>query len=95
MSQPIRVDCPCCGAKLVVDAPTGEVLRTEQPPRPGRSFEEALGEVHSRGKRRDEAFSKAFDKTRRLDDLLEKKFEEARKKAAEDTSPPRNPFDTD
>ena len=96
MSKKVQADCPCCGARLVVDAATGDVLSHEAPRRdPARSFEEALGEVRSGGKRREEAFSRAFDRTRRLDDLLEKKFEEARKKAALDKTPPRNPFDSE
>jgi len=95
MSDPIQVDCPCCGAKLKVERDTGEVLSSEAARPAGKTFEEAIGNVRSGGQRREEAFTKAFDRTRRLDDLLEKKFEEARKKAAEDDSPLRNPLDLD
>jgi len=95
MSDSVQVDCPCCGAKLTVDRSTGDVLASHAPRPAGRTFEDALGDVRAGGRRREEAFSKAFDKTRRLDDLLEKKFEEAKKKAAEDDSPLRNPLDMD
>ena len=93
MSDSVRVDCPCCGAKLTVDRSNGDVLSLDAPRPTTKSFEEALGEVRSGGRRREEAFSKAFDRTRRLENVLEKKFEEAKKKAAEDKSPHRNPFD--
>jgi hypothetical protein len=95
MSDSVRVTCPCCGATLGVDGTSGEVLSHESPKTAPKSFDQALGEVHSGGKRREQAFSKAFDRTRKLEDLLDKKFEEARKKAADDTSPPRNPFDSE
>jgi hypothetical protein len=71
------------------------VLSFERPKEAPRDFDQAMGEVRSGAKRREEAFSKAFERTQRLEDLLEKKFQEARKKAADDTSPPRNPFDAD
>jgi hypothetical protein len=95
VSNPVRVTCPCCGATLAVDGTSGEVLSHESPKSAPKSFDQALGEVHAGGKRREQAFSKAFDRTRKLEDLLDKKFEEARKKAEHDSTPPRNPFDSD
>ena len=96
MSDNVDVTCPCCSTKLVVDAASGEILSEERPePEHDKTFDSALDEVRGGEKRRDEAFTKAFDKTQRLDDLLSKKFEEAKKKAAKDTSKPRNPFDLD
>ena len=95
MGDSVEVDCPCCGAKLTVDLSTGDVLSADPGRHASKNFEQALGEVRSGRQRREDAFSKAFDRTRRLEDVLEKKFEEARKKAAEDKSPPRNPFEAD
>ena len=96
MPDRVEVTCPCCSTKLVVDAATGEILAEQRPERDHKaSFDSALDAVQSGEKRRDAAFSKAFDKTQRLDDLLSKKFDEAKKKAAKDTSKPRNPFDLD
>lgn len=95
MSDPLKVACPCCGARLTVDASSGEVLTSERSRGTPKSFEQAMGEVRSGNQRREDAFSQAFEKTRNLEDVLEKKFQEARKKAADDTSPPRNPFDAD
>jgi hypothetical protein len=33
--EPLRVTCPCCKAKLSVDAALGVVLSHEEPPRKG------------------------------------------------------------
>ena len=96
MSDRVELTCPCCSTKLVADVATGEILSEERPePNREASFDSALGEVRSGEQRRNDAFTKAFDKTQRMDDLLSKKFEEAKKKAAKDTSKPKNPFDLD
>ena len=96
MADRLKVECPCCGNQLVVDSDSGDVLAEERPrPDHDKTFETAVTQIRSGGKRRDEAFAKAFDRTRRLEDVLEKKFEEARKKASKDDRPPRNPLDLD
>ena len=96
MADRVEVKCPCCNTRLVVDNETGDVLSEERPGSDhGKTFDSALSEVRAGANRRADAFSKAFDKTQRQDDLLSKKFDEARKKAAKDTSKPRNPFDLD
>ena len=96
--MPDRVEavCPCCSTKLVVDTNSGEILSEERPKRDHtKSFDDAMTQVKGGEARRKQAFDKAFDQTRRQEDLLTKKFEQARKKAAKDTSKPRNPFDMD
>ncbi len=94
MSDPIRVECPCCGAKLALDPASGEVFSFEEPTREPKSFEQAMGDVQQGRQRREDAFTKAFDRTRRIEDVLDQKFQEAKKKAATDpSSRPRNPFD--
>lgn len=94
MVDSLNVLCPCCGNKLVVDGASGEVLSEERPrQQASKSFEQAMTDVQHGTRRREEAFSKAFEKTRHQEDLIEKKFEEARKKAAEDKTPLRKPFD--
>ena len=97
MPDRVKVLCPCCSTRLVVDVETSEILSEERPKADHRkTFDEAMSKVQSGASRREEAFSKAFDRTRKLDELLEKKFEEAKKKAAEDKSnKPVNPMDMD
>lgn len=96
MADRVETVCPCCDTKLTVDTETGDILAEERPKvDTEKSFNSALDAVRSGEQRRADAFDKAFDKTRHLDTLLGKKFEEAKKKAAKDTSKPRNPFDLD
>lgn len=96
MASSNTIVCPCCSTKLTIDAATGEILSEERPKAdPGASFEQAMQNVRTGSQRREEAFSKAFERTKNLDDLLGKKFEEAKKKAAEDDKPWRNPLDND
>lgn len=97
MTDRLDVTCPCCDARLVVDAATGEILSVERPALDAtKTFEDAMSTVNDGARRREQAFAKAFDRTQNLDDLLQKKFDEARKKAAQDPSKkPRNPFDAD
>jgi len=96
MADRVKVVCPCCSTKLVVEAQSGEILSEERPKvDPEKSFESAMSQVKSGSQRREEAFAKAFDRTKRLDDLLDKKFEEARKKAKDDPEKPLNPMDLD
>lgn len=96
MKERVNITCPCCSTKLVVDVETEEILSVEQPVvDQTKTFDSAMDQVRGGEQRRDDAFLKAFDKTQRLDDVLGKKFEEAKKKAAQDKSKPRNPFDMD
>ena len=94
MAEQVKVDCPCCGNRMVVDAATGDVL-SEDRPKTAKSFEDALGEVRSGAARREERFEQAASRTRRSEDLLQKKFDEAMKKSKHDDRPPVNPLDLD
>ena len=75
------IDCPCCKAKLVVDAATGIVLQAtahkEAPP----SLEEFMKGDKDRARDLEDKFAEA----RRIEDgrkaALEKKFEWAKKNA--------------
>lgn len=96
MSDPLRITCPCCATKLAVDRGTGEILSEERPKADHEAtFEQAMRAVKTGGERREDAFSKAFERTKNLDDLLSKKFDEAKRKAAEDKTPWRNPLDNE
>ena len=96
MTDPLRLTCPCCSTRLAVDRESGEILSEERPKAdPEASFEQAMQAVRTGGQRREDAFSKAFERTKNLDDLLSKKFDEAKRKAADDTTPWRNPLDNE
>ena len=96
MSDNLKLACPCCSTRLVVDRETGEILSETRPKRDAeKTFDERFQAVKDGSAEREEAFDRAFDRTQKLDDLLDKKFEEARKKAKDDKSRPHNPLDFD
>lgn len=80
---------------MTVDAHSGAILSHDAPEKPHHSLEEAAGEV-ARGKRRAETrFSRALSERARQSEILEKKFRKAVERAADDSEPPKNPFDLD
>jgi hypothetical protein len=89
-----RLSCPCCTAELVIDPETGAVISHEVP-RNRKSFEEAFASEMSRKAKSDERFGQAMDQQQKRVDILSKKFEQAKKKAAKDDKPVRNPLDWD
>lgn len=78
-SREIKLDCPCCKAKLVVDRESGGVLQAtphkEAPP----SLQEFLKSDKSRAKDLQEKFSESKRQEDSRLDLLNKKFEWAKK----------------
>lgn len=94
--KPIEINCPCCGALIVVDASTRVILRHEVPVRHTASFEEMLKEVDQSKKRSESKLQRAMEEQDRREEILEKKFREAMKKAdSPDAKPPLKPFDLD
>ena len=94
----LKVECPCCGASLQIDAATSKVLFAEEAKRTQQfSFDAQLEEIRNQKSRADELFQKAFQDEDERRKTLERKFEESQKRAREDTSDerPRNPFDLD
>ncbi len=75
----LRIDCPCCKAKLVVDTETGAVLQAtphkEAPP----SLESFMKADQSRAKELEDKFAEARKQEEGRLAMLEKKFEWARK----------------
>ena len=95
-TKPIELNCPCCGALLVVDPDTRALLRHEPPPKPaGASFEEMVKEVDLSKKRTESKLMRAMEEQGKRDEILEKKFREAIKKAESSPTPPHKPFDND
>jgi hypothetical protein len=81
----ISVECPCCNARLVIDAKLGKVLRHEEPPPKHSSFD--LGNVQNllneQAKRREEIFQQSSADLKIQSELLDRKFAEALKKSKE------------
>ena len=82
--QTFDLVCPCCGARLTVDARLGDVVGHEPPPPKHAHLETDLSEAARQLKeqegRRDEVFRKSVEAEKKRGQLLERKFEEAFKK---------------
>lgn len=95
-TEAFELNCPCCGALMVVDPTTHSILRFEQPKKgPGASFEEMLKEVGESRKKTESKLNRAMVEQQKREEILEKKFREAVKKADETDEPPPKPFDFD
>jgi hypothetical protein len=86
----IEVRCTCCDATLTVDAASGEVLFTKQPPKKSVSFEDAVRHVQRQKDTASDRFDQAFAKEQGRKELIDMKFKEAMERADELDSPIRD-----
>ncbi len=75
----IKIDCPCCKAKLIIDPETGGIIKYEKHKEAPPSLNEFLKAEKNRNTELDEKFKEAREKEESKMDLLEKKFEWAKK----------------
>ena len=99
-NRKLTVRCPECGADLVIDASTGEVLshrKAKQPPAGGKDFDALLKGLDEEKSRAEDIFEREVAAHKDRDRLLEEKFREAMRRAEEepDDGPPVRPFDLD
>jgi hypothetical protein len=92
-----EMQCPCCGATLIIDLNLGRVV-SHREAESGLNIElsDAQNILAEEKKRRDAAFDQSFSNERSRPDALSKRFEEALKQAREEpiTKPTRD-FDLD
>jgi hypothetical protein len=92
-----EIQCPCCGAALVVDLNLGRVV-SHREPASGLNIElsDAQNILAEEKKRREDAFNQSVSAERTRGDALSRRFEEALKQAKEEpiTKPTRD-FDLD
>src|SRR5260370_37620731 len=96
--EPLKVTCPCCQAKLSVDAALGVVLSHEEPPRKGPDVDltNAAGILSEQQRRREDKFADSWFQETNKENILSKKFEEAMKKAQDaPAGKALPPFDSD
>lgn len=91
------VECPCCQAKLTVDAEVRAVISHEEPPRKRTvsDLDAALGGLGAKAREREERFRAAQAAEADKGKLLDRKFQEGLKKAKDSPDPPVRPFDRD
>jgi hypothetical protein len=77
------VECPCCGAKLEIDADSGQVLAHRKVERPSGPTDlgEAVQRLRSQESTREERFRKQVEAERAHGQSLEKRFDGLLKKA--------------
>lgn len=97
LKSEIEVECPCCGATLVVDTNLSRVVshsvsaRTDAP-----KLDEAARILSEQEARREALFQQSVEAERNRDDALSRRFEEALKQARrEPVSKPTRDFDLD
>lgn len=96
----LRIVCPDCSSRLVVDRATGEVIShhaDKPPPAGGKELGELLAGLDRDKEQAEDLFQREVAAHRDRDRLLGEKFEEAMKRAeeADDGKPPPRPFDFD
>ena len=95
----IEVLCPCCEAKLKIDAELKSIISYEEhvKPRSIEDMETAVQKFRGEEARRSEAFEKSVEAHKSHQKVLERKFDELFKQAKEnpDAPAPRKPFDYD
>ncbi len=93
-----EVTCPCCQARLRVDAEVRGVVSHEPPPKQAKvkDLAEATRALHEKESKRGEQFEKSFETERERGKLLQRKFDEAFEKAKDQPiSRPLRDFDLD
>src|SRR2546430_12981094 len=90
------ITCPCCEAKLTVDANTGALLAHEEKKKVLGSFEDLKSDLSKQKEHREQIFAQEMSSMKDRERLLEEKFKEALKRADTDSDTPyRTPLDLD
>jgi len=94
----LEITCPCCGARLKVDAELGKVLYHTAPPRHAKApdIDHASQLLEKEKARREALFQQSSEDTKVKSQLLERKFEEALKQTKDEpVAPPLRDIDLD
>ena len=95
----IEVECPCCQAKLKIDAKTEAVISHSVPvkPKPIEDLAAEVAKLKDAAGRRDEVFEKHVNTQKSHAEVLNKKFDELFKEVKKnpDKTPPKRAFDLD
>lgn len=97
LASELTVDCPCCGAKLVLDMNLRRIVRHEEPERSDKpDLDDAQRILASEAAKRESLFEQSVANERTRGDALSKRFEEALKQAREEpVTRPKRDFDWD
>ena len=89
--------CPCCNARLKVDADLKAVVAHEAPktPRKYASVDDALGALKGQDEEREKKFAASIEAEKSKKDVLNRKFQELFEKTKDDSSKPVRDIDLD
>jgi len=92
-----EVLCPCCGARLKVDAKLKAIIDHEAPkvPRKYASVDDAMGAMKGADAEREKKFAASIEAEKSKKDVLNRKFDELFEKTKGDTSRPIRDIDLD
>lgn len=81
-----EVMCPCCGARLTIDAELGKVIAHEPPPKQSKApdFDHATELLQKEMARREALFNQSAEDEKVKSKLLDRKFEEGLKKSKDE-----------
>jgi hypothetical protein len=87
----LEVVCPCCGARLTLDAELGRVIAHQAPAKPSKAPDLARANdlLEKEKARREALFTQSTEDEKVKSQVLERKFEESLKKAKHE--PPTRP----
>jgi predicted amidophosphoribosyltransferase len=94
----LEITCPCCGARLTVDAGLGKVIHHVVPPKhaKGPDLDHAAQLLEKEQARREALFQQSTEDEKTKSDLLERKFAEALKHTKDEPlTPPTRDIDLD
>jgi len=97
LTSEFEIECPCCSAKLVVDANLQRIIRHSGPPSADRpELDDAQRILAEQAAKREALFQKSFAEEKTRGDALSRRFEEALRQARDEpiTKPTRD-FDLD
>jgi deoxycytidylate deaminase len=97
-SATLEVVCPCCGARLKIDAELGKVIYHAPPPKHTKApdIDHAAQLLEKEKVRREALFKQSSEEEKLKSQLLERKFEEALKKGKDEPiTPPTRDIDLD
>jgi hypothetical protein len=92
-----EVLCPCCNARLKVDAELKAIIDHEVPktPRKYATVDDALGALKGADEEREKKFAASIEAERSKKEVLNRKFAELVEKTRGDTSKPIRDIDLD
>ena len=79
----LTVECPCCGARLIIDAKLGTIVRQEEQPPKHDPLDHAQDLLMERARRREEIFRQSSADLKIKSEMLDRKFAEALEKSKE------------